>query len=246
MSEENERMYKGFHLGDYPDEEKLKAVVDYLELDGEDDTVEESTYDDSVFIINSRKVKRGTSTETYKKIIAEFKKLLSKQDIKEITAFINLTWTSKDTRDKLYYKIEKKLKKKKGTPEYDYVDKECLYISNVLYHLLDKEDKEFLKSYREAWFDKKIIDRREYSDEEDGEYMVLTEDEAQQKCEDYLIDDDEMWKMAVEGGHTRLGIDEWAEQVINIDGYGHILSSYDGSEEYVTVDGKDYIIFRTN
>ena len=51
-----------------------------------------------------------------------------------------------------------------------------------------------------------------------------------------------MWKMAVEGGNTRLGIEEWAEQVINIDGYGSILSSYDGSEEYVG----DYIIFRTN
>lgn len=243
MNNEFERKYKGFHLGDYVDEQKLKAIVDHLELNGDTDTVKE---EEDHLIVNERKVKEGTLPETYKKTIVEFKKLLSKQDIIEITAFMNLKWTSEDTRDKLYYKIEKNLKTKDETPEATYIKKDCGYVSNVLYHLFDKEDKDFLKSYREAWFDKKIVDRRKYHTRHDGEYMVLTDSEAQTKCEEYLIDDDELWKMAVEGGNTQEGIEEWAEQVINIDGYGHILSHYDGSEENITVDGTSYSIFRTN
>jgi len=243
MNKEYERKYKGFHLGDYEDEEKLKAIIDHLDLNGEDDTIEENG---DQFIINPRKVKEGTTPETYKKIITDFKKLLTKQDIKEITAFINLQWTSDSTRDKLYYKIDKKLQKKEDTPEANYIVGECGYISNVLYHLLNKGDEDFLKSYHEAWFDKRIIDRREYCNRNDGEYMVLTDSEAYMRCEEYLKDDDELWKMAVDEGNTTLGLDEWTEQVINIDGYGHLLNSYDGSEEYITVDDKEFIIFRTN
>ncbi|MBN1682829.1 hypothetical protein JW865_04680 [Candidatus Bathyarchaeota archaeon] len=71
------------------------------------------------------------------------------------------------------------------------------------------------------------------------DYYVLTEDEAQDKAEDYL--GDELWQMAVESGNTELGKKEWVEYVISEDGYGTTLNSYDGTE-YYDEDNKVYIM----
>lgn len=71
-------------------------------------------------------------------------------------------------------------------------------------------------------------------------YYVLTENEAHDRAEEYL--GDEMWQMAVQSGNTELGKQEWVEQVINIDGLGHILNTYDGSEYYD--DENEVYIFR--
>ena len=71
------------------------------------------------------------------------------------------------------------------------------------------------------------------------DYYVLTEDEAQDKAEDYL--GDELWQMAVESGNTELGKKEWVEYVISEDGYGTTLNSYDGTE-YYDEDNEVYIM----
>jgi hypothetical protein len=62
------------------------------------------------------------------------------------------------------------------------------------------------------------------------EYYVLTEEEAYDRAKDYL--EDEQWKVAVENGNTELGKNEWVEWVIEEDGYGKILNSYDGTMFY--------------
>lgn len=84
------------------------------------------------------------------------------------------------------------------------------------------------------------------TEEQDGvfsycgtDYYVLTEEEAYDRAEDYL--GDELWQMAVEGGHTELGKKEWIEHVIETDGYGTTLNSYDGTE-YYDDDNKVYIM----
>jgi hypothetical protein len=71
------------------------------------------------------------------------------------------------------------------------------------------------------------------------DYYVLTEDEAQDKAEDYL--GDEHWQMAVESGNTELGKKEWVDYAISEDGYGTILNSYDGTE-YYDEDNEVYIM----
>lgn len=71
------------------------------------------------------------------------------------------------------------------------------------------------------------------------DYYVLTEDEAYDKCEEYL--DDELWKMAVESDSTTLGKEEWVEYVISKDGYGHILNGHDG-RQYHDSDHDVYIM----
>jgi len=70
-------------------------------------------------------------------------------------------------------------------------------------------------------------------------FWVLTEDEAYDKCVEYL--GDEMWQMAVEGGRTTMGKDEWIDYVIEHDGFGSILNHYDGTE-YFDDDNNVYII----
>jgi len=62
------------------------------------------------------------------------------------------------------------------------------------------------------------------------EYLVLTESEAHDRCEEYL--GDELWQMAVESGNTELGKQDWIDYVISQDGYGTTLNSYDGTEYY--------------
>jgi len=88
--------------------------------------------------------------------------------------------------------------------------------------------------------------------EEDGnclcyggyDYFVGTYDEAENEARSYLTDDPYFWQMAVENGDTVCGLEEWADEVINIDGIGHILNSWDGSEYEVRVNGKYYVICR--
>jgi len=53
-----------------------------------------------------------------------------------------------------------------------------------------------------------------------------------------------MWKEAVKAGNTTLGLDDWIQEVIDIDGLGHTLNSWDGSEDSEVIKGIDYFICR--
>lgn len=75
-------------------------------------------------------------------------------------------------------------------------------------------------------------------------YFIGTEDETEEQAKRYLTDDDSLWIEAVKAGNTRKGAEEWAEEVINIDGYGSILNHYDGSEDTEEVNGEVYYIIR--
>lgn len=237
--------YKGFDLGEFEEPDRAKAIINNLDLNGEDDTITEY---ENEYIINERKVKTGTTPEEYKKIIEEFKKLLNPEDIKEITAVLNLKYVSEKTRERLYNKIKKKLEKVRITKGIKYIKEKCIYVENVLFYLVSETDrnKDFIKSYIEAWFNKKVKDRREIISVSDGEYLVLTDDEAEQRAYDYLTDDTYLWECAVKDKRTESSLQEWAEEVINIDGRGSLLSSYDGSEEEETINEVNYYIYRTN
>lgn len=72
------------------------------------------------------------------------------------------------------------------------------------------------------------------------EYYVLTDDEAYDRCEEYL--GDELWQMAVADGRTELSKQDWIEYVIEVDGFGQILNGWDGLQ-YDSECG-NYIIMR--
>ena len=118
-------------------------------------------------------------------------------------------------------------------------------------------------------------DRNEYSCEtEPGEYMVLTEDEADDMVEQQIKDS--VWafnksflnshsmpianmtdacfmkiqEMCEDANETILRLIDDVEHFINDaimwDGRGHFLSSYDGQENEVQIGKKYYFIYRTN
>ena len=76
------------------------------------------------------------------------------------------------------------------------------------------------------------------------DYFIGTEEETKDECMTYLTDDEYLWRQSVEAKQTTYGLEEWAEWVINSDGYGSILNHYDGSEEQEEVNGIWYYIIR--
>ena len=77
------------------------------------------------------------------------------------------------------------------------------------------------------------------------EYFVGTEDETEERAKSYLMDDPELWQMSVAAGDTEESLEDWAEMVIRSDGYGHLLNSWDGSEDTQTENGTMYYIIRS-
>ena len=239
-------------LEEFEHPEKVMALMKHLELGF--DTAE-ITEINLYYTVNQRKVKRGTPPAEYKTTIKLFKTLLSKNDIRQITSFMDivkmkgdLTCTEK-LQDQIYKKINTHLEAKKDSEAYKALAEENLYVCNVLYHLLSPPSEDHIKSYHEAWQGKTIQDRRYDSWESDGEYLVLTDSEADETAREYLGDgagDDELWKMAVQAGNTTLGLDEWIDHVMNIEGRAAQLSSYDGSEEEEEINATTYYIYRTN
>jgi hypothetical protein len=69
------------------------------------------------------------------------------------------------------------------------------------------------------------------------------EDEAEAEAKDYLEEDKDMWIEAVKAGNTTSGFDDWQEEVLNVDGWEHVLCGYDGQAHELS-DGKVY--WRTN
>lgn len=76
------------------------------------------------------------------------------------------------------------------------------------------------------------------------DYYIGTDEELTDIALAYLTDESELWKQAVEAGSTEKSLQEWAEWVIDMDGIGHTLNSWDGSENSETVNNVGYTICR--
>ena len=59
----------------------------------------------------------------------------------------------------------------------------------------------------------------------------MTESEGDSKAKEYLEDGDS-WKMAVESGNTTQGLNDWAEEVLSIDGWEHIIGDIEDFGEH--------------
>lgn len=75
-------------------------------------------------------------------------------------------------------------------------------------------------------------------------YFIGTEEEAEEKARESLTEDPELWKQAVAAGDTTDSLEEWAQNVLDVDGVGSVLNSWDGTEEQQTVKGTTYLIIR--
>lgn len=251
---------------DFQEPNKAEALIKSLNLKAGDKIKEFS--DGEKFIINSKVVLKGDAPEKYKQEIEKVKNILTKEEIKSISLYYRRKKENSKVRDKIYYGITKRIDKlynwdnenKKHIPKknskksieicelLDWIS-ENNYLNgfkNIIYHLLSKDERDFIYCYRQAWFNKPIPNIQEWIEENEGEYLVLTEDEANYRSEEYLTDDTYLLTSSVEAGRTTESLDDWAKSVIEIDGRGSVLSSYDGCEEQEKINGICYCIYRTN
>ncbi len=251
---------------DFNEPEKAEAVMKSLNLEV-GDTVRDDG-DGEEYTINPKMVLKGDAPEKYKQEVDKAKIILTDKEKEGIGLYYRKKKENSKIRDKLYYGIKKRVEKlyywddDKKTHKPKTNSKRSIEIcdaldwihnnnymsgfSNLIYHILSKENQDFVYCYKCAWFNRDVPNIQEWREENDGSYRVLTDSEADISANDYLTDDEELWKMAVESGNTTLGIDEWAEQITSYDGRGQQLAGYDGCEEYEDVNGTTYYIYRTN
>lgn len=116
----------------------------------------------------------------------------------------------------------------------------------------------------------------EYEDDNyNNDYLVLTDEEADEKAKEYIVDslwafnasfvaseidlDEEVIQAIHDNGKcegnndtiynliNKLGdIDNFVDSAIKADGRGHFMSSYDGNENEEAVNGTTYFIYRIN
>lgn len=121
-----------------------------------------------------------------------------------------------------------------------------------------------------------LTEVEEYDEDNyNNDYLVLTDDEADEKAADYIKDslwafnasfiageidlDEEVIQAIQDNGKCesnndtifnlikKLGdIDSFIESAISADGRGHFMSSYDGCENEETINGTTYYIYRQN
>ena len=72
------------------------------------------------------------------------------------------------------------------------------------------------------------------------------EDQGEEMAREYL-ESGEGWQIAVEFGNTTLGLDDWIDYVLMIDGWESEVCCYDGGCRYTkTVEGKEVVYYRSN
>ena len=115
----------------------------------------------------------------------------------------------------------------------------------------------------------------EIAEFEEVYYMVLTDEEADEKAADYIKESlwafnatfladmtdipYEAFKAIADNGkcesnneaieriiNKTCGMDEFVQAAVNADGRGHFLSGYDGNENEETLEGITFYIYRTN
>jgi hypothetical protein len=69
------------------------------------------------------------------------------------------------------------------------------------------------------------------------------EEEAEKEAREVSISDDELWREAVKAGRTTKSLEDWVQEVIDIDGWAHVLCTYDG--DYGTL-GDGTVYWRVN
>ncbi len=112
-------------------------------------------------------------------------------------------------------------------------------------------------------------------DAEGGEYLVLTDSEADDRAAKYIKDSLWAFNASFLAGETSIdqdvydaiikndkcesnndamlslisstcGIEDFVKSAISADGRGHFMSSYDGEENEAEVNGETFYIYRTN
>lgn len=138
----------------------------------------------------------------------------------------------------------------KETPEdiYNRLKQDNMYVVNVLYHLVKPDDnynQSYCDSLRRAWLGQPVSDTRTDETTYDGEYLVLTDDEADAWEEEGLRSLFSDMTGDVQGFISNyLDVDKFVED--HSGNRGENINGYDGNEEEVEFEGTTYYIYRNN
>lgn len=78
-----------------------------------------------------------------------------------------------------------------------------------------------------------------------NDYYIGTEDNITDEAMEYLTQDPFIWKECVANDGTQLGLEDWAKEVIDLDGFDSILNGYDGTCKEYEIDGETiYVVPR--
>lgn len=140
--------------------------------------------------------------------------------------------------------------KEKPEDVYNRLKEDNLYVVNVLYHLVKNNDfynEEYCDSLRRAWLGQPISDTRKDRVVNDGEYLVLTDSEADAWEEDGLRSlFDDMIPRDIRDSFIGNYLDEDKFVEDNSGNRGENINGYDGNEEQVEFEGTTYFIYRNN
>ena len=188
--------------------------------------------------MNERTQKAGKSPQYYIDTITEFKKILEPVTIKKIDAFLK-NELHDTPPDEAYNILESEIPVKPVIGDW-------LYNVNILYWLVKGGVDEVVHNQlADAWLNKPIIDNRVDETVSNGEYLVLTDEEADDAWDDELehyIDECLNIDEAIQPYFDR---EKWKDDA-RMDGRGHSLSSYDRAEHSKTVNEVNYYIYRQN
>ena len=129
---------------------------------------------------------------------------------------------------------------------------EHLHVSNILYYLIKAEADKYnnddhMVSLRRAWLGQPVNDTRKDRDVDDGEYLVLTDSEADDWEEEglrSLLDDMIPREVRDSFLSNYIDVDRWVED--NSGNRGENINGYDGTEDEVEFEGTTYYIYRNN
>lgn len=129
---------------------------------------------------------------------------------------------------------------------------EHAHVSNILYYLVKAEadrynNDEHMTSLRRAWLGQPLSDTRKDREVDDGEYLVLTDSEADTWEEEglrQLFDDMVPRDVRDSFVGNYLDVEKFVED--NSGNRGENINGYDGTEEEVEFEGTTYYIYRNN
>lgn len=215
-------------------EDKIQVLKNYLELDDEQSEDIQNEYDE-VYSYEGMEYLILTDEQADDKCYEEIQYLIDDVGPDAINGYENFI------------------------DEHYFDDEQQQSVQNYCYDISNEKDKDFGNRLVKECYENNLIEDADFEQDEDGDVIYdqckLNNDELiqsyvewrcdQQNSLDYMLEIDTP-KDLIKYNPNCLNMDDLVNYVISSDGRGHILSSYDGKEDWIQYQGEEYYIYRIN
>jgi hypothetical protein len=218
--------------------EKIEALAKFLGTE-DLDQIKQSSYDDSLFVVNPHHKKLGDSVSQKLEKVNLVKEALYRSYVCRVLDFTDSSSFSPSLYNPLTRAFRRYCEDLTRIGIHDLV--------NTLYFLCGGNEKEkdlvYMQEYRDLFDGKEIKDSREEIEVSDGDYLVLDDNEAEQRFEESITEyiNDCVLSEIPKQYQSYFDYKAFIKDC-NCDGRGHTLASYDGEENEID----EYFIYRTN